>query len=70
MTERLALELATIRVNMITAGFVDWPLSAATLGDRLEARRAELRSILPIRRVVVRPTRGARRSPDDEHGSH
>jgi NAD(P)-dependent dehydrogenase (short-subunit alcohol dehydrogenase family) len=52
MTERLALKLAPIRVNTITAGFVDSPLSAAILGDRLDARRAELRSILPIRRVV------------------
>jgi NAD(P)-dependent dehydrogenase (short-subunit alcohol dehydrogenase family) len=52
MTERLALKLAPIRVNTIMAGFVDSPLSAAILGDRLEARRAELRSILPIRRVV------------------
>jgi NAD(P)-dependent dehydrogenase (short-subunit alcohol dehydrogenase family) len=52
MTEKLALELAPIRVNMITAGFVDTPLSAAILGDRLDARRAELRSMLPIRRVV------------------
>jgi NAD(P)-dependent dehydrogenase (short-subunit alcohol dehydrogenase family) len=52
MTERLALELAPIRVNMIAAGFVDTPLSAAMLGDGLDARRDELRNSLPIRRIV------------------
>jgi NAD(P)-dependent dehydrogenase (short-subunit alcohol dehydrogenase family) len=48
----LALELAPIRANLIAAGFVDTPLSASILGDQLEARRAELRSTLPIGRVV------------------
>jgi NAD(P)-dependent dehydrogenase (short-subunit alcohol dehydrogenase family) len=48
----LALELAPIRVNLIAAGFVDTPLSAALLGDRLDERRAELRAKLPIGRVV------------------
>ena len=48
----LALELAPVRVNLIAAGFVDTPLSASLLGDRLEARREELRSTLPIGRVV------------------
>src|SRR5262249_25232886 len=48
----LALEMAPVRVNLIAAGFVDPPLSASLLGDRLEARRAELRARLPIRRVV------------------
>lgn len=48
----LALELAPIRVNLIAAGFVDTPLSAALLGDRLDERRAELRATLPIGRVV------------------
>jgi NAD(P)-dependent dehydrogenase (short-subunit alcohol dehydrogenase family) len=52
MTRNLALELAPVRVNMIAAGFVDTPLSAELLGDGLEARREELRSTLPIRRVV------------------
>ena len=52
ITMTLALELAPIRVNLIAAGFVDTPLSAALLGDRLEARREQLRSTLPIRRVV------------------
>jgi NAD(P)-dependent dehydrogenase (short-subunit alcohol dehydrogenase family) len=48
----LALEVAPIRVNLIAAGFVDTPLSARLLGDQLEARREQLRSTLPIRRVV------------------
>jgi NAD(P)-dependent dehydrogenase (short-subunit alcohol dehydrogenase family) len=48
----LALELAPIRVNLIAAGFVDTPLSAALLEDRLEERRNELRKTLPIARVV------------------
>jgi len=48
----LALELAPMRVNLIAAGFVDTPLSAAILGNDLEKRRAELRATLPIRRVV------------------
>ena len=48
----LALELAPVRVNVIAAGFVDTPLSASLLGDQLEARRHELRSTLPIGRVV------------------
>ena len=52
LTKNLALELAPIRVNLIAAGFVDTPLSAAILGDRLDARREQLRTTLPIRRVV------------------
>ena len=52
MTRNLALELAPIRVNLIAAGFVDTPLSAALLGDQLGARREQLRTTLPIRRVV------------------
>ena len=52
MTKNLALELAPIRVNLIAAGFVDTPLSAALLGDQLDARREQLRTRLPIRRVV------------------
>jgi NAD(P)-dependent dehydrogenase (short-subunit alcohol dehydrogenase family) len=48
----LALEIAPIRVNLIAPGFVDTPLSASLLGDRLEERRAELRDTLPIKRVV------------------
>ena len=52
----LAVEVAPVRVNLIAAGFVDTPLSASLLGDRLEERRNELRATLPIGRVV---------SPDD-----
>jgi NAD(P)-dependent dehydrogenase (short-subunit alcohol dehydrogenase family) len=48
----LALQLAPVRVNLIAAGFVDTPLSASLLGEGLEARRDELRSTLPIGRVV------------------
>ena len=51
-TAALALEIAPIRVNLIAAGFVDTPLSASLLGDRLEDRRDELRATLPIGRVV------------------
>ena len=52
LTKSLALQLAPIRVNLIAAGFVDTPLSAAMLGDQLEERREQLRTTLPIRRVV------------------
>jgi NAD(P)-dependent dehydrogenase (short-subunit alcohol dehydrogenase family) len=48
----LAVEIAPVRVNLIAAGFVDTPLSAALLGDELEKRRDQLRATLPIRRVV------------------
>jgi NAD(P)-dependent dehydrogenase (short-subunit alcohol dehydrogenase family) len=51
-TAALALELAPVRVNLIAAGFVDTPLSASLLEDRLEERRKELRETLPIGRVV------------------
>ena len=51
-TATLALELAPVRVNLIAAGFVDTPLSASLLGDGLDARREELRTTLPIGRVV------------------
>ena len=52
MARNLALEIAPVRVNVIAAGFVDTPLSAELLGDQLETRRNQLRSTLPIRRVV------------------
>jgi NAD(P)-dependent dehydrogenase (short-subunit alcohol dehydrogenase family) len=52
LVRNLALELAPIRVNLIAAGFVDTPLSAALLGDQFDARREQLRAALPIRRVV------------------
>jgi NAD(P)-dependent dehydrogenase (short-subunit alcohol dehydrogenase family) len=48
----LAVEVAPVRVNLIAAGFVDTPLSAALLGDDLEGRREQLRATLPIGRVV------------------
>jgi NAD(P)-dependent dehydrogenase (short-subunit alcohol dehydrogenase family) len=51
-TAALALELAPVRVNLIAAGFVDTPLSASLLGDQLEERRNQLRTTLPIGRVV------------------
>ena len=53
-TAALALELAPVRVNLIQAGFVDTALAASYFADgaAVEARRAELRATLPIRRVV------------------
>src|SRR4051795_1122490 len=52
-TAALALELAPVRVNLIAAGFVDTPLSASYFSaDGLEARREQLRTTLPIGRVV------------------
>ncbi|HTZ95304.1 MAG TPA: SDR family oxidoreductase [Terriglobales bacterium] len=52
LAKNLALELAPVRVNVIAAGFVDTPLSAALLGDQLDNRREQLRTTLPIGRVV------------------
>jgi NAD(P)-dependent dehydrogenase (short-subunit alcohol dehydrogenase family) len=52
LTRNLALEIAPVRVNLIAAGFVDTPLSASLLGDQLDARREQLRTTLPIGRVV------------------
>jgi NAD(P)-dependent dehydrogenase (short-subunit alcohol dehydrogenase family) len=52
LMKNLAVELAPIRVNLMAAGFVDTPLSASLLGDQLDARREQLRTTLPIRRVV------------------
>jgi NAD(P)-dependent dehydrogenase (short-subunit alcohol dehydrogenase family) len=52
LTRALALELAPVRVNLIAPGFVDTPLSASILGAQLDARREQLRTTLPIRRVV------------------
>ena len=48
----LAVEVAPIRVNLITAGLIDTPLSARLLGDDLKARRDQLRATLSIGRVV------------------
>lgn len=52
MTRSLALQVAPVRVNLITAGFVDTPSSASSPGDRIEQRRDQLRTTLPIGRVV------------------
>jgi NAD(P)-dependent dehydrogenase (short-subunit alcohol dehydrogenase family) len=52
LVKSLALEIAPVRVNVIAAGFVDTPLSASVLGAQLDARRQQLRTTLPIRRVV------------------
>jgi NAD(P)-dependent dehydrogenase (short-subunit alcohol dehydrogenase family) len=52
LTANLALELAPVRVNLIAPGFVDTPLSASLLGADLDERREQLRTTLPIRRVV------------------
>jgi NAD(P)-dependent dehydrogenase (short-subunit alcohol dehydrogenase family) len=52
LVANLALEAAPIRVNLIAPGFVDTGLSASLLGDQLEARREELRSTLPVGRVI------------------
>jgi NAD(P)-dependent dehydrogenase (short-subunit alcohol dehydrogenase family) len=53
-TAALALELAPVRVNLIAPGFVDTPLAASYFSseEELEARREELRTTLPIGRVV------------------
>jgi NAD(P)-dependent dehydrogenase (short-subunit alcohol dehydrogenase family) len=48
----LAVEVAPVRVNLISAGFVDTGLSASLLGDGLAERRRQLRDTLLIRRVV------------------
>jgi len=52
LTASLAIEIAPIRVNLIATGFVDTPLSAQLLGDQLDKRRHQLRTTLPIGRVV------------------
>src|SRR5246500_3492057 len=48
LTKNLALELAPIRVNLIAAGFVDTPLSAAILRALLDSRRDQRRPPLRI----------------------
>jgi NAD(P)-dependent dehydrogenase (short-subunit alcohol dehydrogenase family) len=52
MTKTLALEIAPTRVNLIAAGFVDTPSSASLPGDQIDERREQLRTTLPIGRVV------------------
>ena len=43
---------AAVRVNLIAAGFVDTPLPAPLLDDQIDERREQLRTTLPIGRVV------------------
>jgi NAD(P)-dependent dehydrogenase (short-subunit alcohol dehydrogenase family) len=52
MAKSLALEVAPVRVNLIAAGFVDTPLSDSLPGDRVGELREQLRTTLPIGRVV------------------
>src|ERR1044071_1755537 len=52
MTKSLALEIAPVRLNLIAAGVIDTPLSAAILDNELESRRNQLHATLPIRRVI------------------
>jgi NAD(P)-dependent dehydrogenase (short-subunit alcohol dehydrogenase family) len=52
LVRNLAVEIAPVRVNLIAAGFVDTPLSASLLGNQLDGRREQLRTTLPIGRVV------------------
>jgi NAD(P)-dependent dehydrogenase (short-subunit alcohol dehydrogenase family) len=52
MTRGLALQVAPVRVNLIAAGFVDTPSSASSPCDQIEQRREQLRTTLPIGRVV------------------
>jgi len=52
MTRSLAYALAPIRVNVLAAGFVETPESAAALDVRTRARSAQLEATLPIQRVV------------------
>src|SRR5262249_25145545 len=52
LVANLALELAPIRVNLIAASFVHPPLPASLLAAALKTRRNQLRTTLPIRRVV------------------
>ena len=48
----MGVDVAPVRVNLITAGFVDTPLSASLLGDKFHERREQLRTTLPIGRAV------------------
>src|SRR5215470_4659898 len=52
MTRSLALEVAPVRVNLIAAGFAGTPLPASPPGDRIDERREQLRTTLPIGHVV------------------
>ena len=48
----LAPELATLRANLIAAGFIDTPPSVSLLGDDGGRRHYKLRSETPFRWVV------------------
>ena len=52
LTRSLALQVAPVRVNLIAAGFAGTPSSAPLPGDRIDQRREQLRTTLPIGRVV------------------
>jgi NAD(P)-dependent dehydrogenase (short-subunit alcohol dehydrogenase family) len=52
MTKSLALQIAPVRVNLIAAGCVDTPLAASLPGDEIGERHEQLRTTLPIGRVV------------------
>jgi len=52
MAKCLALEVAPVRVNLIAAGFVDTPLSASLLSDRIGELREQLRTTPPIGRLI------------------
>lgn len=52
IAQTLALELAPARVNVVAPGFVETPLTARLLGERLEQRRRQLAESLPIGRTV------------------
>ena len=69
--QSLALQIAPVRVNAIEAGFVNTPSSASLPGDEIDERREQLRTTLPIGRVVG-PADIARtgRPPRDQHRDH
>ena len=50
--QSLALQIAPVRVNAIAAGFVNTPSSASLPGDEIDERREQLRTTLPIGRVL------------------